>query len=322
MIKDQKIERKHKLFLHIGFGRTGTSSIQYIIRYLSFYNKFIYNPAGLLKVINNISHKRYFNKNYSELLNKLKIELYKNLSSYRNISHTIISLESLIRWDIGLQKNELEIVKEIIKIASEIYEISIIITHRKPSSLTRSNYLFRTAQYIDPECMQLCKIINGEMIDKFFKETNNLKQLGAKDIFFINTNKISKLDWFKNFGIKSTKGILFNKELKKIKLNTSKSIESIVITSLIWEFFKNQFVKIFANKKDSFIYRLYNIVTNKLHAILVRIVNIYAIKLLIKKIIGKNRMKIKLNQIETDLNIIEKTHLEADETYFKLFPDK
>ena len=29
MVKDQKIEQKHKLFLHIGFGRTGTSSIQF-----------------------------------------------------------------------------------------------------------------------------------------------------------------------------------------------------------------------------------------------------------------------------------------------------
>ena len=67
MLKNKKVNLKPNLFLHIGFGRTGTSSIQYIIRYLSLFNNFIYNPKNIVEILNNIISKRELNENYSEL---------------------------------------------------------------------------------------------------------------------------------------------------------------------------------------------------------------------------------------------------------------
>ena len=237
------------MFLHIGFGRTGTSSIQYIIRYLSLFNNFIYNPKNIVEILNNIISKRELNENYSELLKNLKKEYKNKLNSHKNINHNIISLESIIGWDINLREDEYDLLNEIIKSLSELFEISIIITHREPSSLTRSNYLYRNAQYEYPEAFKLCEIINGEMIEDIFRKFNQLKKRGVKDIFFIKMSQISKLNWLEYFGFKSIKSSLLKKELKRIKFNPSKSIESVVLTSLVWKF-KKPFLKFLVIIKD------------------------------------------------------------------------
>ena len=111
---------KPKLIIHPGFGRTGTSTIQYILRNVIKNKKISYNPKWLVNIFNDINRYKTKDKEYIFYFERIKdifIKIKKGKKGMRNI---ILSMESIIRWDNKFSEIDIKDLGQFINIASNI----------------------------------------------------------------------------------------------------------------------------------------------------------------------------------------------------------
>ena len=141
------MKKKCNLFLHVGFGRTGTTTIQKVIRSSISNNKIIYNPKAIVKTINKMITLRNDEREYGTLFEKL----VRDFSRLDENTDIIISMESILRWSIEGPKSDVPFIKSLIFNLKNLFCLNLIISHREPSKLTLSNYFHRFSRSVNYE---------------------------------------------------------------------------------------------------------------------------------------------------------------------------
>ena len=311
---------KPKLIIHPGFGRTGTSTIQYILRSIIKNKKILYNPKWLVNIFNDINRCKTKDKDYQFYFQRIK-EIFnsKNISRVGS-KNIILSMESILRWHNNFSEIDIKDLGQIINIASKVYDIKVIISHRLPSDLTCSNYLYykcRNKKFINNN-----EIISKEYLINVFSKLKNLESMGASNVEFLHMEKINNLDWLNKFDLNLNQAYKFKRKFSSLKLNQSPNNNQIIFLSLLTRYDKSKEDKLIELIYGTFLFNLYINVRStifNLLVILTRIIfginNIFNITLILKKFRFYNLYQQKYEEMLLDLDLIRSSHKEIDLFY-------
>ena len=311
---------KPKLIIHPGFGRTGTSTIQYILRSIIKNKKILYNPKWLVNIFNDINRCKTKDKDYQFYFQRItEIFNSKNISRVGS-KNIILSMESILRWHNNFSEIDIKDLGQIINIASKVYDIKVIISHRLPSDLTCSNYLYykcRNKKFINNN-----EIISKEYLINVFSKLKNLESMGASNVEFLHMEKINNLDWLNKFDLNLNQAYKFKRKFSSLKLNQSPNNNQIIFLSLLTRYDKSKEDKLIELIYGTFLFNLYINVRStifNLLVILTRIIfeinNIFNITLILKKFRFYNLYQQKYEEMLLDLDLIRSSHKEIDLFY-------
>ena len=228
---------KPKLIIHPGFGRTGTSTIQYILRSIIKNKKIQYNPKWLVNIFNDINRYKTKDKDYQFYFQRIK-EIFNSKNTSRvGSGNIILSMESILRWHNNFSEIDIEDLGKIINIASKLYDVKVIISHRLPSDLTSSNYLYykcRNKKFKNDNY----ELINKEYLINVFSKLKNLESMVASNVDFLSMEKINNLDWLNKFGLNLNLSHKFKRKFSSLKLNQSPNNHQIIFLSLLTRYDK------------------------------------------------------------------------------------
>ena len=314
---------KPKLIIHPGFGRTGTSTIQYILRSVIKNKKISYNPDWLVSIFNDINRYKTKDKEYEFYFERIRNAFLKIKKAKKGTRNIILSMESIIRWDNKFTDIDIKDLGKVINIASSVFDVKVIISHRLPSDLTCSNYLYLKSRNY--------KIINNyndfiskEFLINVFSKLKNLEKMGASNVKFLRMEKINNLDWLDKFGLNLKLSYRFKKKFSSLKLNQSPNHHKIIFLSLLTKYNKDKEGQLIELLYGSFLFNLYInirstifkfllIITN----ILFRIFNFLNIKFIVRKLPFYHFYTQKYENMLNDLTRIRRTHKEIDLFYLK-----
>ena len=312
---------KPKLIIHPGFGRTGTSTIQYILRNVIKNKKISYNPKWLVNIFNDINRYKTKDKEYIFYFERIKdifIKIKKGKKGMRNI---ILSMESIIRWDNKFSEIDIKDLGQFINIASNIYDVKVIISHRLPSDLTCSNYLYLKSRNLK-NINKYDELISKEYLINVFSKLKNLESKGASNVNFIQMDKINNLDWLDDFGFNLNLSYKFKRKFSSIKLNQSPNHHKIIFLSLLSKYNKDIEAKLIELLYGSFLFNLYINIRSAIFKFLLFIINIlfrtlnfFMFKIIVRKLPFYHYYNKKYQNMLNDLARIKKSHKEIDLFY-------
>lgn len=311
---------KPKLIIHPGFGRTGTSTIQYILRSVIKNKNIVYNPEWLKNIFNKINTYKIKEKDYEFYFDEIRHIFFKLSKSKSLNKNIILSMESIVRWDNRFSESDIKDLSRIVNIASNIYDVRVIISHRLPSDLTSSNYIYLKSR--NKKIIINDDILTKEYLINLFNELKNIENNGASKVQFLFMNQIKRLDWLDKFGLDFNLSNKFKKKFSQLKLNKSPNFKEIIILSFLIKYDKEKEDKLIEFLYGSFLFNIYINIRSRLFKvllfltkILVKIIAILNIKFLFKNTSFQKSYFKKYKAILFDLEMIKKSHEEIDSFY-------
>lgn len=281
-----------KIYLHIGYPKTGSTFLQY-----NFLNKlsqnFIGRPYGLEdhQIENLLTNSRYdeFQKNKKKII-------HYYFSKFKKNKINILSIEDLLKFSFFQKKsqnNPHKNIKRLKEIFLKIGDVKVIFVIRSPNDLIKSFY----NQYYYNDWKD--NKIYHHNIMKYFKK----KKIRRLENFILSLKFYKTFNLLrKNFGRNNVK-LLFYEDLKYnfkffksdllkfMKINRNLKIKNVTIHT---SEDKNSYFLIFNKIKKKFLSNNYNLFEFKK--------NIYSIYIVLKSIYQNRKIK----KYTRDIDLIEK----------------